>query len=182
MFTNVDDAILATIDAIRAEHGACTAGEVAARMRIDREAVITRCRSLRNRGLVLWSDVPGSLRRPSDGRQRLYDLIVQRAVEKEANGGDPLFEPADGVVVSWCETVIAMAVAEAWPELVPAEQGDVTGTQPQPATSPVAGPVTDGLHCIPCDRNFKHQHMLNQHLKSRGHADALAAWTPTSAS
>lgn len=58
----LDRKILDMISEIRAEHHACTGGEVARRLNMDRDLVKYRIQQLRKRGIVDYNEVPGSVR------------------------------------------------------------------------------------------------------------------------
>lgn len=61
-YDNIDIEITKTIDAIRAEHHACTARRVGQLMRVSPDVVRGRLMKMKDEGLVTWTDVPGSLR------------------------------------------------------------------------------------------------------------------------
>ena len=73
--TELDWQILETIEKIRAEHHACTGGEVARVLNLNRDAVKYRISRLRDQGIVDYSEVPGSLRlvEASDETRQLAD-------------------------------------------------------------------------------------------------------------
>jgi len=54
--------MLDEIDAIRAEHHACTARFLASRIGIAQTSVFRMLQGLKDEGLVTWTDMPGSLR------------------------------------------------------------------------------------------------------------------------
>lgn len=58
----IDDQICATIDAIRAANGACTAGAVATELKVSKTWVVQRCELMRLGGRVTWTSMAGSLR------------------------------------------------------------------------------------------------------------------------
>lgn len=170
-YAAIDTAILRMIDLVREEHGACTAGQVANRIGVSRDVVIYRCQQMRDDGLVLWSDLHGSLRRVVQGEQRLYDLLIQSAVEKAALGDDELI---DEEVLRWAMTVVERARAEAWPEL-PVEPVGVVDEVPEP-TSPATPPSTDDeLWCEPCERRMPHNGAMFGHRRSKAHIAATAS-------
>ena len=167
-YENIDQRILDTIELLRDEHGSCTAGMLARRMRMSRDTMIERCRSLRERGMVSWTAAAGSLRVIKDPRQRLYDLMVQRAVETQAIADSP--DP----VSEWCYQVVSQATAVAWPELTP--QGREPEGEPGPSPAPDgAEPSTAPvIRCEPCDRIFKNKLGLSGHERSAAHLARLA--------
>lgn len=57
------------IDTVREEHHACTAGEVARQLKMNRDSVKYRVRKLAEAGLVTYTEVPGSLRIVDAGDQ-----------------------------------------------------------------------------------------------------------------
>ena len=167
----VDQSILRAIDKIRNEHGSCTAGQVAALLRIDRSTVISRCRSMLNRNMVTWTEVPGSLQRVGSRAQRLYDLTVQRAVEGVAAGE---FD-AEPEVKVWCEWVVGVSVAAAWPELTggmgasdqTATDVDADGGQVD-AEPEAVGAATEppANYCEPCGKQCKTGAAFAAHRRS----------------
>lgn len=58
----LDRKILDTIVEVRAEHEACTGGEVARRLRLDRDMVKYRIQQLKKQGIIDYSEIPGSVR------------------------------------------------------------------------------------------------------------------------
>lgn len=179
-YAALDDKILTSIDKIRDEVGSCTLAQLAARTRMSKDAVRHRCQALKAQGKVTWTpNIAGTLRRIQDRQQRLYELLVQRAVEDAAVGDDT---DLDEMVWRWANSVLGMAVATAWPELIPEAERESPGeaTEPDPGRDPGTAPDPDGdgggtstrpeFRCEPCDRTFAHQGALNGHLTSKAHA------------
>ena len=61
-YSEIDDEIMKQVKALRSEFDACTGHLVARRMHLSRDVVKYRLQGLRDRHLVTWNDVPGSLR------------------------------------------------------------------------------------------------------------------------
>lgn len=180
-YADVDRGILKVIDQLRDEHGSCTAGQVARRMGYARHTIIDRCRAMRDAGLVSWTQSPGSLRVITDSRRRLYDLIVQNAVEELA----PLGCDDDDSIAGWCRQVVAMATAAAWPELVPQEDetspGEAMGPDSEveqsqaPVPAPDVGDPVRENYCSVCDKQCGHAGAFGGHLRSKKHQAAVLA-------
>lgn len=77
--TNVDKKILQTITELRQEFNACTARAVAGKIRMNPDAVRYRMNDLRNKGLVQWNALPGSLIRTDNalGDQQFIAAILK---------------------------------------------------------------------------------------------------------
>jgi hypothetical protein len=85
--TQIQSQILDTIDVVRAEHHACTAGRVSALLGVSKQWVVDQCTVLKNQGLVDWTDMHGSLHRVHPtlidaADQAWAELIVQPLLDK----------------------------------------------------------------------------------------------------
>lgn len=78
----IDDAILRAIDEVRAEFGACTAREISRIVRVHNTYVSRRLHDLKQRGLVTFNHVPGSIRRTNT--VELNEHTVDEVVRVEA--------------------------------------------------------------------------------------------------
>lgn len=81
----LDKSIIATINMVRAEHHACTAGAVALRLQLSKSYIINRCEILRASGVITWTSFPGSLR-----------VVTPEAVD----AAEPTAAPVDAPIVS----------------------------------------------------------------------------------
>lgn len=172
-FSNVDAKILEMIDDLRLTWGSCSAGLIARQLRLRREVVIDRCRSMRERGLITWTEAAGSLRRVESMQHRLYELQMVRALEQMANGeaGDPT-QPAG----EWARERVAEIVGEVWPE--PAGDREAVGLDGEPGPDPApqdGGSQEPEIRCEVCDRTFQTKLALNGHERSKAHVAAVAA-------
>ena len=157
----IDNKIIDAIRAIRLEHNACTAGQVANKTRIARERVIDRCRVMRGRGQVTWTAVSGSLEVVKDASTRLYELLIISSCERNAEAG----------VGDFAEIVEA-ARAEAYgSSSTPAPD---TEESPTPAEQPARQQDSWPAYCVPCDRGFQNRGALTGHERSKAHAQMVA--------
>lgn len=88
--SNIDEQILDTIDRIRAENHACTAGAVADRLRMSKSWIVQRCEIMRAAGIVDWTPMAGSL-------HRVRPVAVDRAETTSLPHGSSLVVTADPV-------------------------------------------------------------------------------------
>lgn len=171
--SQIDEKILQVVDELRAQTGACSLGQMSARLRMGKETIRWRCSIMRERGLIDWtSNVAGSIRRPVDTSQRLLVELIAEAVMTEA-ALEPDVVP-DGVR-HWCQCVVEDAKRTVWP--VPASEqemnlgGDVATDD---GTAPVVEVPTTNCVCVPCGRDFKGVAQLLGHERSKSHATRLA--------
>lgn len=177
-YQGIDNQILQTIDAERAEHHACTVGNLASRMRMAKSTVALRVVGLRERGLVTWSDnYAGSLRRIQTVESRLYELTIVDAVEQQADAADGTGGmPSD----EWCRQLLARAGSPDLP--APARTGDEPPEGEEPVTpAPAAaamaatGEETVGeWYCAPCSKPFKTRVAMEGHTRaSKAHLEKV---------
>lgn len=164
----IDQRILDVIDEVRAAKGACSTGQLAARMGISRDVLRVRCHLLRELGFVEYSEVPGSLRRRVDTRDRLFTELIAAAVRAKAGVSDGSGgEPAD----EWCAQLIKDTTATVWPD-----PGPVRAPEPEVETTAAEAQESTSTEnrCEPCDRTFKGVGQLLGHEKSRAHLARIA--------
>lgn len=92
-YDKIDMQALLTIRDVRSEHGACTARRVAQILRVSPDVIRHRMDALRDRALVWWSDVPGSLQLTDDG-ERIVNDPPAASSETEAQTTDEAEQPS----------------------------------------------------------------------------------------
>ena len=79
---NLDGRILAMIDEVRAEHGSCTAREVARRLKVAHTYVQARLHLMKAQGKITFTSLPGSI-------QRVDKMAAARAAKAAKKKREP---------------------------------------------------------------------------------------------
>lgn len=121
----LDQGILQTIPRIREEHYACTARAVASTLGASPDVVKYRCQKLRDDGLVIWTDMVGSL--------RLLEVEVEEADDADVPPVESASPPLEAAQAADLPVIDATAHADA--PVSPPESATV-----QPAATPKPAP------------------------------------------